>query len=148
MMFNRIIRFGFMGLILGCLSAVILSQWIWLEMRVNVGLLIPAGTLIGAVTGVFFRGNSRVWGLFVPELFLAGTMAVIYGGDLGALTVIPAVLLREGLFFPELSLQNINIILVLILIVGNLYWLLNSQNNIKGPNAITNEKTNIANPEE
>lgn len=121
-MFNRIIRYGFTGLIMGYFLAVILGQWIWLDMRVNVGLLIPAGTLIGAVTGVFFRGNSRVWGLFVPELFLTGSMAVIYGGDLGAFTVIPAVLLREGLFLPDLSLHNINIILVLILIGGNLGW--------------------------
>ncbi len=135
---NRIIRYGFTGLLLGYFVSLILSQWIWLEMRFTVGLIIPAGLLAGAVCGAFIKRGSKLWGLFIPEILLAVCLVVLYRGDLAALTVIPATLLREGIFLPEITIHAFDIILLSVLIGGNIIWLFNYQQPHKENNITLN----------
>lgn len=121
---HMVFRYGFTGFLAGLLLAIILSQWVWLEMRVSLGLIVPVGIVIGAVTGAFARSSNGLWGLLVPETAVAGLLVFLYRGDLAALTVIPAALLREGIFWPQLSLRAVNIVLVFLLAAGNLVWFL------------------------
>lgn len=120
---NRVIRYGFTGLLLGYTMSLILNKWVWLEMRVTVGLAIHVGLLLGAIWGAFIKKDSKLSGLLIPEILFAICLVVLYGGDLAALTVIPAVLLREGIFLPGMRLQFVNIILLSVLIGGNIVWL-------------------------
>ncbi|HEX3030871.1 MAG TPA: ABC transporter substrate-binding protein [Bacillota bacterium] len=118
----RILKCGFTGLLYGYIISLLLSQWIWLEMRITVALAIPVGMLLGAVVGAFVGEDNRVWGILLPEILLLACLGIIYRGDLGALAVIPAILLREAFHLGQLDLQAVNIILVLVLIAGNLMW--------------------------
>lgn len=120
---NRILRFSFTGLLCGYIAALILSQWVWLEMRFTVALVIPVFLLIGALIGAFTSLDLELWGLFVPQGILAGCLVVLYGGNPDAISMIPAIILREGFYRPQTSVNTCNLVLVAILISGNLLWL-------------------------
>ena len=66
--------------------------------------------------------------VFPPFLLLQGvlllTFLVVYQFQWSALTVIPATLMREGIYLTSLSLRKANAVLVLILAAGNVSWMI------------------------
>lgn len=111
-----------LGFLAGGLSALLASRSIWLEMRINTGLLLPLGLVLGALAGLRGRAclaRRRLW-LWEALLLLAG--AGLLGFDWPALQVVPACLLREGCLLPRLSLGQANALLVAGLLAGNALW--------------------------
>jgi hypothetical protein len=117
----RLGRFIFLGLFMGYVAALLLSRSTWLEMRFNTSLVILLMTVLGGAWG-FLKKNSwhKAW-FFGSELLLFILFMVIYH-DMGALTVIPAVKLKEAFFLGFLSLPQINVLLLLLLGIGNVLW--------------------------
>jgi hypothetical protein len=111
------------GFILGLGLAVLAGSFVWLDMRVNVGLLIPAAAFLCPVFAYWKRKT------FSYTLFLAGqgllfvVLIAVYGFDAGALWSVPASLLRDGFYSAGLPLETARSIVGAILLGGNLLWI-------------------------
>lgn len=108
------------GMLLGFILALLSASWVWIEMRINVGLMIPSMTLICMAVAawkgsIFSAGTFLIFQLILLIIFL-----LLYGFDYVALSVVPASLFREGFRAADMSLHVTNIILVAILGGGNL----------------------------
>ncbi|MDR3566547.1 MAG: hypothetical protein P4L43_00810 [Syntrophobacteraceae bacterium] len=118
----RIVKIVFVGFLVSFLLTGLLSQSVWLEMRIHVGNLLPWLALPFIFRGL--RKNAQP--SFAAVLLLQGTLLltflVIYRFQWDALAAIPATLMREALYRTGLSLERANAVLVLILAAGNLSW--------------------------
>ncbi len=111
----------FTGMTVGLLLALLSASWIWLEMRMNTGLMIPIMTLVCLAMAVW-KGTIFNYKIFLfSQLLLAITFVFIYGFDPVALRVIPACLFREGFLMADMSLDNANIIIVAVFFGGNVF---------------------------
>jgi hypothetical protein len=114
-----LVRGAFFGFILGLLISLLAGSWVWLEMRVNVGLFIPGMTLACLVASVA-RQDLFPYRLFaLLQLLSIAVFIALYGFDPVALRIVPASFFREGFQVPAMSLDAANVALVLILIMGN-----------------------------
>lgn len=111
------------GMTAGLLFALLSASCVWLEMRINTGLMIPVMTLVCLATAVW-KGNIFNYKIFLfPQALLAITFVLIYGFDLTALRVVPACLFREGFQMADMSLDVVNIIMVSAFLVGDVLLL-------------------------
>ena len=118
--FMRIVKTGFVGFLVGLLLAALLSQSVWLEMRIHVGKLIPWVTVVSIFLGLRKKVDSSFLVVLLLQGVLLLTFLFVYHFQWGALRVIPASLMREGIYLTGLSLQQANVVLVLLLAAGNL----------------------------
>lgn len=118
----RVLRFAFLGLVVGYILALGLINWTWLDMRLNVALSLPIGAAAGGLTGLSAKPARGARLVLILEGMLLAALVILYGKDIGAVLVIPAVLLREGFNLVTLSLPQVNILLVIMLIAGNALW--------------------------
>lgn len=118
-----LLKGALIGFTLGFVLAVLAGSWVWLEMRVNVGLLIPAATFLCAVSALW------KWKAFPYALFLAGqviliiTLVVLYGFAADAFCAVPAYLFREGFHGSGLTLATARALVGGIFLGGNLLWI-------------------------
>ncbi len=119
----NILKAGLTGIVLGYLLALLLGRSVWLEMRFNIGLVIPGFTLLCILLSFWKRITLRYSVFFILELLSVAASLLIYRFESGALLVIPACLFREGCSLSSVSLGTINIILALILFAGNFIWM-------------------------
>ncbi|HWI54546.1 MAG TPA: hypothetical protein VNT57_02530, partial [Desulfobacteria bacterium] len=104
---------------MGYLLTEVIGQWIWLDMRFNIALIIPVLTLAGFLTGLSKKPALGTRCVTSLEVLWFLVTILIYWDDLSALTIIPAVLLREGFGIDSLSLSEVNILLLFVLISAN-----------------------------
>ena len=117
---TNILKGGLAGMLLGFILALLSASWVWIEMRINVGLMIPSMTLVCMAVAAW-RGSIFDMGTFlIFQLILLITFLSLYGFDYVALRVVPASLFREGFRAADMSLYVANIILVAILGSGNI----------------------------
>lgn len=116
---THVIRNGFAGFVLGYLLTSISSQWIWLDMRFNIALIIPILTLAGVLSGYLLKLSPGFWMVTGLEGLWFAITLIIYRADLSALSIIPAVTFREGFGIESLSLSQVNILLLIVLIFAN-----------------------------
>lgn len=121
---NQLAKILFIGFLTGLILAVLLGQWTWLEMRVKTALLIPAGVVVAGMISFRTKDAPGLLWLVIPEAAWVTALLVLYYQELDALRVLPAIMLREGLGLAMLSLQQVNLLFVTVLIVGNLLWLI------------------------
>ncbi len=119
-------KFIFLGLIWGYMIALFLSRSTWLEMRFNTSLSILSMTLLGVVIGFIKNINVKKRWFFISEILLIMLLIATYK-DFSALTVIPAIKFKEAFFLNFLSLSQANIVVILLLIVGNILWCIPSK---------------------
>ncbi|MDR3630974.1 MAG: hypothetical protein P4L42_11615 [Desulfocapsaceae bacterium] len=113
----KILQSAFAGLVAGLILSLLASRSIWLEMRINTGLLLPLAAVCTILTGFpARRKRSCILGL---EVLLVLLLLVTYGFDPRALLVVPAALFREGFFLQACDSRSINGILAGCLILGN-----------------------------
>ena len=120
---ERIFKGALIGFALGLAIAVGAASWVWLEMRVNVGLLLPAATALCVMPAI---GKERAfpYPLFlIAQIILGVTLLVIYGPDTGALWSIPAYIFREGFHGTGLTLKTAELMVWGILLGGNILWI-------------------------
>ncbi len=116
-----LVRGALFGFVLGLLLSLLAGSWVWLEMRANVGLLIPGMALacLAAAAGWEHLFPYRFFVLL--QLLLFAAFVTLYGFDPVALRVLPASFFRQGLQAPVMSLDAANVVLGLILTVGNAF---------------------------
>lgn len=101
---SNIIASALIGLNLGFFLALIMVQWTWLELRVNVGLLILVGLLIGLVYGLLKSIQRPLfWGVS-SVILLTMAALVICKGKLGSAQILLGSVLREGILISSLPL--------------------------------------------
>ncbi len=111
---------------------------VWLEMRVNIGMLVPIFTLILCVLFYLFSKNkniitnkNKVMTLF-NLLFCSVSSFLILGGK--SLKVVPASIIREGFGITHVKFAYINNALIVLLVIGLIIIM------IKKVDSKTNEK--------
>lgn len=112
-----------LGLLAGCLLGLLADSWVWLGMRVNTGLLLPLGALLGGLAGLKKPWVATRHWLLAMQAALLAAAAGLLGFDRQALLVVPACLLREGCHLPGMSLNITNALLACWLLAGNALWL-------------------------
>jgi hypothetical protein len=122
-MFAIILEGALIGFTLGLILAVLAGSWVWLEMRMNVGLLIPAATFL-CPASTYWTRKVFFYSLFLMvQVFLLIALIGIYGFDASALCAIPAYLFREGFHGTGLTLATAGLMVGGIFIGGNLLWI-------------------------
>ncbi len=111
------------GFPLGLILAVLAGSWVWLELRMNVGLLIPAAAFFSAVSS-FWKRKAFPYALFLMgQVFLIVILLVRYGFNVDAFCAVPAYLFREGFHGAGLTATAAGWIVGGILVGGNLVWI-------------------------
>ncbi len=118
-----IVSAGLIGFTLGLVLAVAAGSWVWLDMRLNVGLLIPAAVLLCPVIARRERKAFSYPGFLAAQGLLAITLLAIYGLDGNALAAVPACLFREGFHLAGVALKTAELTMGGILLGGNLLWI-------------------------
>lgn len=120
-MLMRVSRFLFLGLGIGYIFALILSQWLWLAMRINTSLLITVFACLGVLVALLTK-RSLPKGYFLGVELLIPPLFLLLYRDVAALTVMPAVLFREAVNLNSLSLLKGNMIVIFLLVLANICW--------------------------
>lgn len=120
-MLIKVLKSLFCGFVTGYLLSVVLSNWIWLEMRMNTSLIILIMTILGGIFGGVKKFKVNKMWFYGAEIF-AFIIFIIFYQDLSALSVIPAVKFKEAFFLSFLTISNANIILIILLLIGNVLW--------------------------
>ncbi|ATW26116.1 hypothetical protein [Candidatus Formimonas warabiya] len=120
---NRIGRCFFFGFILGFFMAVVLNQWIWLAMRTNISLVIPACSFLAVIWAFFPKRPVHRFVFYGAEILFLAVFLVIYR-DPAAFAIMPAIMLKEAFFLSFLSLSQANGLLLILLATGNILWFL------------------------
>ncbi len=118
-----ILKGALTGFTLGLILAVLAGSWVWLEMRVNTGLLIPAATFLCLVFSFWTRKDFPYSLFLMGQVLLLFVLLAIYGFDRGALCAVPVYLFREGFHGSDLTQGTAGSLLEGILLSGNLLWI-------------------------
>lgn len=111
--------------VIGLSLSVLAFQNEWLEMRVNIGLIVPVTIIVSLIVYAFVstkKTNTQVFrklnitNTFINLIVLI-TLSVIFLGRVESMTLIPA-MLREAMGISNVSLQTINISTIVFLIAG------------------------------
>lgn len=106
----RVLYHVLVGFHTGLVLALLCAQWTWLELRVNTGMLILLGCLLGPVYGLRKNaGRPLLRGSFAV-LAVLGAGLLITQGDVAAMRILVGAMVREGMFLPDLSLQGAELI--------------------------------------
>ncbi len=111
------------GYVLGLLLAVSAASWVWLEMRVNAGHLIPGATVVCPVLACWKKKVFPYSAFLTGQALLITVLLARYGFDPGALWSVPAYLFREGFHAPGLALGTAGLLAAGAVVAGNVWWL-------------------------
>ncbi|HNX22516.1 MAG TPA: hypothetical protein PKG60_00610 [Spirochaetota bacterium] len=109
----------FTGFIAGNIIAMIFNQWIFLEMRVNIALVIPLSTFIVLIVYHFSRIKFHLTVIFFLELIFGLLVFLLYNFSVESYRIIPASMFREGFHLNSLSLGEVNAVILLIFVIAN-----------------------------
>ena len=120
---GRVLKAAFTGLVIGFLFAFLLSCSVWLEMRVNIGHMIP----ISVAASVFFftltKRSITLVSFLLLELLTIFLVFSLYSFSSSTILIVPAALFRDGFHVGSLSLPRINLFLFCTLGTANVVWI-------------------------
>lgn len=122
----RTVKNGFIGFLVGFFLTTLLSQWLWLEMRINIGMLIPCCVILAILLGLRKRFSMNFPSVVLLQCLLFLAFLFAYNFQWAPLLVVPATLVREGLYLTSLSLKRANVLLGIVLVTGNVVWISSS----------------------
>ena len=100
------------GTNLGIVTALLLAQWTWLEMRFNTGLAIPFGFLVGNLLGwLRLKSPTGTWGLISIVLLLITTSGITRG-NVADIQMVVGTVVREGVYMDSLPISIVNSIVL------------------------------------
>jgi hypothetical protein len=114
-----LLQSAYVGMTAGLLAVMLLDQWLWLEMRVNISILLPLAMLAGMLLAVFFKRTPTTAKALVAQSLCLLIFLYIYDFNFQALWVVPATWFREGFYLNGISIHELNWMLAAIFIVGN-----------------------------
>ena len=128
----KVFKLLYNSFIWGIIVAILAFQSEWLEMRVNIGIFVPLVMALCLIIRILLRKVKKE---NLLELSLKGTIInllvciAISLGILGVerIQVVPASILREGLKATSLSFNSVNMIILLIVIGGLVFFLFNNE---------------------
>jgi len=106
-------------MISGLILSLLLSHSLWLDMRMNTSLVLPLCLFFGMGAGLCSKKVPHYGIVLLMQGILVFILGYVYGPDMGAWTVMPALIIREGLFLKFMDLCVINRLLVLLILLGN-----------------------------
>jgi hypothetical protein len=115
----KILRLAFIGLLAGFILSIFAGRSVWLEMRVNTGLLLPLTTSVAIIAGTFSNRQVPATVAIGMEIFLVFLLLQSYGCDPHALLIIPASTFKEGFFLHACDILTLNSILAAVFLLGN-----------------------------
>ncbi len=111
------------GLVAGYCLALVLGRSVWLDMRVNVGHVLPVSV---ACLVLASKNRQRPVGI-VPFLLLQvlglALLFSAYGLSSSAILIVPAGLFREGFHLSSFSLTNIGLFLLCLIGTVDAVWM-------------------------
>jgi hypothetical protein len=110
-----VIYYALAGVSAGLTLAIALEQWVWLDMRFHLGLLVPLAFLAGIVAGCI-RKRIASWTGFVLLPVLISTILTVTGGNLYAVSIIVGVTFREGIGLPGMPLAVADTLVALLML--------------------------------
>ncbi|HBC91982.1 MAG TPA: hypothetical protein DCZ10_03515 [Pelotomaculum sp.] len=106
------------GLIWGLLAAVMVTRNLWLDMRISVGLIIPAVILITIIVGFIAKNKLRTAsGFTLANLISCFILTYLVLGTI-RLAVVPASIIRETINMTSLRFSVVNWFLIIVLTLG------------------------------
>ncbi|NOX32793.1 MAG: hypothetical protein GXP56_03505 [Deltaproteobacteria bacterium] len=117
---KQLIISTYLGMISGLLLSLVLSHSFWIDMRINTSLVLPWCILAGVLAKLYCKNIPLTGLVLIVQGMLILVLLYSYGPDINALSVIPAIQIREGLFLKFMDLSLINFLLVLFILVGNI----------------------------
>jgi hypothetical protein len=127
----KILRFALAGLLTGFILALLADRSVWVEMRINSGLLLPISTGMAAIAGIISGRRMPAVIILGLETLLMLVLLLDYGFAISALLIIPASIFREGFFLGNSTLGAVNDILVGLLVMGNGLFLVPAVSRVK-----------------
>lgn len=106
----------------GLLLAIMAFQNEWLEMRINIGIIIPIVMILCFIIYFIMSRRSDLWNKIgfkfsVCNLILCSLITILIIG-LDRFQSLPASILREGIHHSNLSFFTVNFSLIMFFIVG------------------------------
>ncbi len=114
----RIFSLLYNGFIWGMLIAIMAFQNEWLEMRVNIGLIIPAVMFLVTAVVLLMKKPLNLSGRFTAVNLFVGVWAAFLILGSKRLLVVPAAMIREAIKMTDLGFSTINLVLIIGLIAG------------------------------
>jgi hypothetical protein len=114
----KLFKLIYNSFIWGLLVAILAFQSEWLEMRMNVGLIIPVVMIISTLGLYIYRNNFDVNMKFSTVNLCASWLltVIVIGSD--RIKTLPASILREAVGMTSIKFGTLNIIISIILIGG------------------------------
>jgi hypothetical protein len=119
---GRCLKAAFTGLVVGFLFSFLLSRSVWLEMRVNIGYVIPISVAVSLLFFTLTRRSITLVSFLFLELFTVFLFFSIYGFSFSTILIVPAALFRDGFHLSSLSLPRISLFLLCSLGGANAAW--------------------------
>jgi len=130
-MANECFKSIFTGFIAGNIIAMMFNQWIFLEMRVNINLVIPLATLSGIAVYCYKPINIQSKLIIVLELLFGILVLMFYNFRPESCFIIPASMIRDGFCISFISLREVNAVLLPVFVIANIFFF----NELKMPGA-------------
>ncbi len=113
----------FTGLVIGFLFAFLLSRSVWLDMRFNIGHVIPISVAVSILFFALTRRSITLVSFLLLELLAVFLIFFIYGFSFSTILIVPAALFRDGFHLGFLSLPRISLGLLCLLGTANAVWM-------------------------
>lgn len=128
----RVFTLIYNSFIWGLLAAVLATRSLWLDMRINVGLIIPAIVLISVIVGLITKNKLIMTFRFTLVNLVSCAVLTFLALGTKRLAVVPASILRESIHSTSASFSIINWVLLICLASGLIViWLLKPGSKIK-----------------
>lgn len=121
----------YLGVITGFLVLLILNASVWLEMRINTALVLPLFTFAGVAASFWYvkRIHPGIVIALQGSLFLF--LLLKFHFEIEALTIMPAIWLREGFLLNFLEIHEANAVITSTVLFANLMLLPFKHNNLE-----------------
>ena len=118
----KVVYIVYNSIVTALLLAIISFKSVWLEMRVNIGLLIPIyAAIVCIVLCIIHRNrnhlNRKHKLVTIVNLLISGAVSVLILG-ISSIKVVPAAIIREGLHLVHAKFLYVNLALCAFLTAG------------------------------
>jgi hypothetical protein len=111
------------GLVAGYCVALLLGRSVWLEMRVNIGHVLPLSVACFVLAFANRKRPMRLTWFLLFELLAPVLLFSVYGFSSSTILIVPASFFRDGFHLDSLSLLKIDLFLLCFLGMANAVWI-------------------------
>ena len=120
---GRYLKAAFTGLVAGYCLALVLDRSVWLDMRVNIGHVLPISVTCFVLASATKKRPVRLTPFLLLELLALALLFAFYGFSSSTILIVPAGLFREGFHLNSFSLMKIDLFLLCLLGTVTAVWI-------------------------